>query len=107
MSGVGSTAMILGWFGFALLVIVTIGLVVMILTVKLLNDLAAWSGREKRVNGWWGDGEEGEEDREEGGGRKVVWYEWRRHGHILGTDLGIALRCIDSHAAKTAVLFLV
>jgi len=41
MSGVGSTAMILGWFGFALLVIVTIGLVVMILTVRLLNDLAA------------------------------------------------------------------
>ena len=33
--------MILGWFGFALLVIVTIGLVVMILTVRLLNDLAA------------------------------------------------------------------
>jgi hypothetical protein len=40
-SGVGATAMILGWFGFALLVIVTIGLVVMILSIRLLDDLAA------------------------------------------------------------------
>lgn len=31
--------MILGWFGFALLVIVTIGLVVMILSIRLLDDL--------------------------------------------------------------------
>lgn len=40
-SGVGATAMILGWFGFALLVIVTIGLVVMILSIRLLDDMAA------------------------------------------------------------------
>lgn len=32
--------MILGWFGFALLVIVTIGLVVMILSIRLLDELA-------------------------------------------------------------------
>ncbi|KAI9669160.1 MAG: hypothetical protein M1829_005161 [Trizodia sp. TS-e1964] len=38
-SGVGATAMILGWFGFALLIIVTIGLLVMILSIHLLDKL--------------------------------------------------------------------
>jgi hypothetical protein len=38
-SGVGTTAMILGWFGFALLVVVTLGLLVMILSIQLLNQL--------------------------------------------------------------------
>lgn len=37
-SGVGSTAMILGWFSFALLIIVTIGLLVMILTMQIVED---------------------------------------------------------------------
>lgn len=39
-SGVGTTAMILGWFGFGLLVVVTIGLLVMILSIQLLNRMA-------------------------------------------------------------------
>lgn len=39
-SGVGTTAMVLGWFGFALLVIVTIGLLVMILSIRVLAELA-------------------------------------------------------------------
>ncbi|EAW09496.1 Fig1 domain-containing protein [Aspergillus clavatus NRRL 1] len=38
-SGVGSSAMVLGWFGFVLLVIVTIGLLVMILSAKLIAQL--------------------------------------------------------------------
>lgn len=38
-SGVGVTAMILGWFGFGLLVVVTIGLLVMILSIQLINKL--------------------------------------------------------------------
>ncbi|KAL2004294.1 hypothetical protein VTN02DRAFT_4019 [Thermoascus thermophilus] len=38
-SGVGSSAMILGWFGFGFLVIVTIGLLVMILSISLLRQL--------------------------------------------------------------------
>jgi hypothetical protein len=38
-SGVGTTAMILGWFGFALMIIVTIGLLVMILSISLLDKL--------------------------------------------------------------------
>lgn len=38
-SGVGTSAMILGWFGFALLIIVTIGLLVMILSISLLDRL--------------------------------------------------------------------
>ncbi|KAI9676905.1 MAG: hypothetical protein M1817_006744 [Caeruleum heppii] len=38
-SGVGTTAMILGWFGFALLIIVTIGLLVMILSMHLMERL--------------------------------------------------------------------
>lgn len=38
-SGVGATAMILGWFGFALFIIVTIGLLVMILSISILDKL--------------------------------------------------------------------
>lgn len=38
-SGVGTSAMVLGWFGFALLIIVTIGLLVMILSIHLLDKL--------------------------------------------------------------------
>ena len=38
-SGVGTSAMILGWFGFALFIIVTIGLLIMILSIKLLDEL--------------------------------------------------------------------
>jgi len=39
-AGVGTSAMILGWFGFALLIIVTIGLLVMILSIMALDKLA-------------------------------------------------------------------
>ena len=38
-SGVGTTAMILGWFAFGLLVVVTLGLLVMILSIQLLDRL--------------------------------------------------------------------
>ncbi|RMZ91384.1 hypothetical protein DV736_g1396, partial [Chaetothyriales sp. CBS 134916] len=38
-SGVGTTAMVLGWFGFGLLVVVTLGLLVMILSIRLLDTL--------------------------------------------------------------------
>jgi hypothetical protein len=38
-SGVGTTAMVLGWFGFALLIIVTIGLLVMILSISVLQEV--------------------------------------------------------------------
>ncbi|KAK5160204.1 Ca2+ regulator and membrane fusion protein Fig1-domain-containing protein [Cryomyces antarcticus] len=38
-SGVGTTAMVLGWFGFALFIVVTIGLLVMILSIHLLDKL--------------------------------------------------------------------
>ncbi|RDW86762.1 Fig1 domain-containing protein [Aspergillus mulundensis] len=38
-SGVGTSAMVLGWFGFALLVVVTIGLLVMILNLRMLRQL--------------------------------------------------------------------
>ena len=38
-SGVGVSAIVLGWFGFALLIIVTIGLLVMILSIRLLDKL--------------------------------------------------------------------
>ena len=38
-SGVGTAAMVLGWFGFVLLIIVTIGLLVMILSIHLLKKL--------------------------------------------------------------------
>jgi preprotein translocase subunit SecG len=40
-SGVGSTAMVLGWFAFALLIIVTIGLLVMILSIRVLAETFA------------------------------------------------------------------
>jgi len=43
-SGVGTTAMVLGWFGFALLIIVTIGLLVMILSIRVLTE--AFGGRD-------------------------------------------------------------
>ena len=38
-SGVGTSAMVLGWFGFVLLIIVTIGLLVMILSIIVLDRL--------------------------------------------------------------------
>jgi len=38
-TGVGVSAMVLGWFGFALLIIVTIGLLVMILSMQLVEQL--------------------------------------------------------------------
>ena len=38
-SGVGTAAMVLGWFGFVLLIIVTIGLLTMILSIHLLKKL--------------------------------------------------------------------
>jgi hypothetical protein len=38
-SGVGTAAMVLGWFGFGLLVVVTLGLLVMILSIQLLDRL--------------------------------------------------------------------
>ncbi|RDL31899.1 Uncharacterized protein BP5553_09301 [Venustampulla echinocandica] len=38
LSGVGTTAMVLGWFSFALLIIVTIGLLVMILSIRVLAE---------------------------------------------------------------------
>ncbi len=39
-SGVGSSAMIMGWFGFSLLIIVTIGLLIMILSIQVLSEAA-------------------------------------------------------------------
>lgn len=38
-SGVGTSAMVLGWFGFGLLVVVTIGLLVMILSINIMRGL--------------------------------------------------------------------
>lgn len=38
-SGVGTSAMVLGWFSFTLLIIVTIGLLVMILSMRVLGKL--------------------------------------------------------------------
>jgi hypothetical protein len=38
-SGVGTSAMVLGWFSFTLLIIVTIGLLVMIISIKVLRSL--------------------------------------------------------------------
>jgi len=38
-SGVGTTAMVLGWFSFTLLIIVTIGLLVMILSIRVLSEV--------------------------------------------------------------------
>ena len=38
-SGVGTSAMVLGWFGFVLLIIVTIGLLVMIISIVVLDRL--------------------------------------------------------------------
>jgi hypothetical protein len=39
-SGVGTSAIVMGWFSFALLIIVTIGLLVMILSIRVLTELA-------------------------------------------------------------------
>jgi ABC-type bacteriocin/lantibiotic exporter with double-glycine peptidase domain len=36
---VGTSAMVLGWFSFALFIIVTIALIVMILSIQLLDKL--------------------------------------------------------------------
>ncbi|KAL2163508.1 hypothetical protein VTH06DRAFT_5566 [Thermothelomyces fergusii] len=41
LSGVGSSAMVMGWFSFTLLIIVTIGLVVMILSMQVLEHIMA------------------------------------------------------------------
>ncbi|PHH82299.1 hypothetical protein CDD82_6407 [Ophiocordyceps australis] len=38
-SGVGTSAMVIGWFSFALLIIVTIGLLAMILSIRVLGQL--------------------------------------------------------------------
>ena len=38
-SGVGTTAMVLGWFSFALLIIVTIGLLAMIISIRVFGQL--------------------------------------------------------------------
>ncbi|KAH7325016.1 Ca2+ regulator and membrane fusion protein Fig1-domain-containing protein [Stachybotrys elegans] len=38
-SGVGTSAMVLGWFSFSLLIIVTIGLLVMILSISVLSQM--------------------------------------------------------------------
>jgi hypothetical protein len=40
-SGVGTSAMVLGWFSFTLLIIVTIGLLVMIISIKVLKSIMA------------------------------------------------------------------
>ncbi|KAF4512030.1 hypothetical protein G6O67_001215 [Ophiocordyceps sinensis] len=38
-SGVGTSAMVMGWFSFTLLIIVTIGLLVMILSIRVLGQM--------------------------------------------------------------------
>ena len=38
-SGVGTSAMVMGWFSFTLLIIVTIGLLVMIISIKVLRQM--------------------------------------------------------------------
>lgn len=38
-SGVGTSAMVLGWFGFVLLIIVTIGLLFILLSMSILDRL--------------------------------------------------------------------
>ena len=38
-SGVGTSAMVMGWFSFTLLIIVTIGLLVMIISIKVLKQI--------------------------------------------------------------------
>ncbi len=39
LSGVGSSAMVMGWFSFTLLIIVTIGMLVMILSMQVLEHI--------------------------------------------------------------------
>ncbi|KAI6245513.1 hypothetical protein HI914_06577 [Erysiphe necator] len=38
-SGVGTTAMVLGWFGFSILVLATLGLLILLLVVDTFNDV--------------------------------------------------------------------
>lgn len=38
-SGVGTSAMVMGWFSFTLLIIVTIGLLVMVLSIRAFGQL--------------------------------------------------------------------
>ncbi|VUC23679.1 unnamed protein product [Clonostachys rosea] len=40
-SGVGTSAMVMGWFSFALLIVVTIGLLVMIISMQFLTQMTA------------------------------------------------------------------
>lgn len=40
-SGVGTSAMVIGWFSFALLIVVTIGLLVMIISMQVLSQMTA------------------------------------------------------------------
>ncbi|CAG9941333.1 unnamed protein product [Clonostachys rosea f. rosea IK726] len=40
-SGVGTSAMVMGWFSFALLIVVTIGLLVMIISMQFLSQMTA------------------------------------------------------------------
>lgn len=40
-SGVGTSAMVMGWFSFTLLIIVTIGLLIMILSIRVLTEWMA------------------------------------------------------------------
>ena len=40
-SGVGTSAMVMGWFSFTLLIITTIGLLVMILSISVLTKMAS------------------------------------------------------------------
>jgi hypothetical protein len=39
LAGVGTSAMVMGWFSFTLLIIVTIGLLVMILSMQVLEHI--------------------------------------------------------------------
>ena len=43
-SGIGTSALVLGWFGFALLILVTIGLLVIILSIRLIDELVDENG---------------------------------------------------------------
>ena len=43
-SGIGTSAIVLGWFGFALLILVTVGLLAMILSIRLLDELVDEAG---------------------------------------------------------------
>ncbi|KAH8174783.1 ca2+ regulator and membrane fusion protein fig1 domain-containing protein [Sarocladium implicatum] len=47
-SGVGTSAMVMGWFSFALLIIVTIGLLVMILSIRVLTAMTKRDHDDRR-----------------------------------------------------------